>query len=79
MNWIPPRPIWFVTTTNVSFAAVVLPPRKICRDWCDRSGMSAAFNTHIGCAFETDLADTACVSCGQCIVACPTGALYEKR
>ena len=36
------------------------------------------FATHIGCAFETDLADTACVSCGQCIVACPTGALYEK-
>ena len=25
-----------------------------------------------------DLADTSCVSCGQCIVACPTGALYEK-
>ncbi len=36
------------------------------------------FKTHIGCAFEQDLNDVACVSCGQCIVACPTGALSEK-
>ena len=36
------------------------------------------FKTSIGCAFEMDLADTSCVSCGQCITACPTGALYEK-
>ena len=36
------------------------------------------FNTHIACAFEGDLADTSCVSCGQCIVVCPTGALAEK-
>lgn len=36
------------------------------------------FNTHISSAFEMGLADTSCVSCGQCIVVCPTGALYEK-
>ncbi len=36
------------------------------------------FDTHIGCAFEKDLDDVACVSCGQCIVNCPTGALREK-
>lgn len=36
------------------------------------------FNTHIGCAFESDLADSACVSCGQCVVVCPTGALTIK-
>ena len=29
------------------------------------------FDTHIGCAFEKDLGDVACVSCGQCIVNCP--------
>ncbi len=34
--------------------------------------------THIGCAFETPLGETNCVSCGQCIVVCPTGALSEK-
>jgi NADP-reducing hydrogenase subunit HndD len=36
------------------------------------------FATHIGCAFEQSLADVACVSCGQCIVVCPTGAIAEK-
>ena len=35
-------------------------------------------DTHIGSAFELPLGATSCVSCGQCIVACPTGALYEK-
>lgn len=36
------------------------------------------FKTHIGCAFEADLVDVACVSCGQCINVCPTGALTER-
>ena len=36
------------------------------------------FKTHIGAAFDQNLADVACVSCGQCIVVCPTGALSEK-
>ncbi|GHV46116.1 ferredoxin [Clostridia bacterium] len=36
------------------------------------------FKTEIGCAFEMDLASSACVSCGQCINVCPTGALSEK-
>ena len=36
------------------------------------------FKTQVSCAFESDLAETSCVSCGQCIVVCPTGALAEK-
>lgn len=36
------------------------------------------FDTHIGCAFEAKLNESPCISCGQCIVVCPTGALTEK-
>ena len=36
------------------------------------------FKTHIGSAFDLGLGDTSCVSCGQCIAVCPTGALAEK-
>ena len=35
-------------------------------------------DTHIGTPFEKQLADVPCVSCGQCTVVCPTGALVEK-
>ena len=35
------------------------------------------FDTNIGSAFEQKLEDTACMACGQCVVACPTGALME--
>jgi NADP-reducing hydrogenase subunit HndD len=36
------------------------------------------FSTNIACAFDMGLGETSCVSCGQCIVVCPVGALYEK-
>jgi NADP-reducing hydrogenase subunit HndD len=36
------------------------------------------FDTEITCAFDAPLGNVACISCGQCIVACPTGALYER-
>ncbi len=36
------------------------------------------FDTEIGCAFNADLSDTTCVSCGQCTAVCPTAALTER-
>lgn len=51
---------------------------------CDAQGISViganarGFDTHIGSAFEKDLARVSCISCGQCIVNCPTGAIVEK-
>nr|MCR4924767.1 [FeFe] hydrogenase, group A [Clostridiales bacterium] len=51
---------------------------------CDNQAISViganarGFDTHISCAFEKDLNDVACISCGQCIVNCPTGAIYER-
>ncbi len=36
-------------------------------------------NTTVGGAFDRSLVDTPCVNCGQCILACPVGALHEKE
>lgn len=40
--------------------------------------INRGFDTSIGPAFGQNLADVACVNCGQCVIACPVGALTEK-
>lgn len=35
--------------------------------------------SEIAVAFEKGLNTSSCVNCGQCILVCPTGALYEKN
>ena len=36
------------------------------------------FHVHVGSAFDMPLSESVCVGCGQCIVACPVGALSER-
>ena len=50
-----------------------------CREQVSVIGLShRGINSHVSCVFEAPLDDTACISCGQCIVNCPTGALVER-
>ena len=52
---------------------------------CDNQGISIiscvnrGFSTEVATAFENPMSDVACIYCGQCIVSCPVGALYEKN
>ena len=51
---------------------------------CDAQGISVigandrGFGTHISSPFDEDLGTVSCISCGQCIVNCPTAAIVEK-
>ena len=42
------------------------------------SAVNRGFDTVIAPSFNQKLTETTCINCGQCIVACPTGALHEK-
>ncbi|MDR0992639.1 MAG: [FeFe] hydrogenase, group A [Ruminococcus sp.] len=51
---------------------------------CEQQGVGVigpnnrGFKTHISSAYELGLAETSCISCGQCIAVCPVGAVTEK-
>ncbi|MBQ3038037.1 MAG: iron hydrogenase small subunit [Clostridia bacterium] len=51
---------------------------------CDKQTISViscvnrGFTTEVATAFGESMADVACIYCGQCINACPVGALYEN-
>ncbi len=55
---------------------------NICSDTQSVNALAAegrGFATQIGPAFFDELANSPCVMCGQCAVACPTGAITENE
>ena len=77
--------------TDFSSPSIIREPDKCilcgrCVRICDEiQGVAAIDFTHRGFdtmvlpPFEKDLSETSCVNCGQCTLACPTGALHEVR
>ena len=75
--------------TDFSSPSIIREPDKCilcgrCVRICEEvQGVSAidftrrGFGTMVLPSFEMDLSETTCVNCGQCTLACPTGALHE--
>ncbi len=54
---------------------------RICDEVMDNSALGLTgrgFDTKVEPAFSRDFKNTKCISCGQCVGVCPTGALQEK-
>ncbi|HPT03857.1 MAG TPA: [FeFe] hydrogenase, group A [Bacteroidales bacterium] len=76
--------------TDPSSASIIRDPAKCilcgrCARVCEKTiGVSAidfigkGSKSIIGPAFNKGLNISSCINCGQCILVCPTGALYEK-
>ena len=79
MNWIPVA-AHMVRDNNkcILCRRCAVQFAKKYRVWVSSAQMSVDSRLISATAFEMDLGDTSCVSCGQCIAVCPTGALYEK-
>lgn len=43
------------------------------------SALNRGYDTVIAPAFMQDLSQVACITCGQCVIACPTASLTEKE
>lgn len=76
--------------TDFSSPSIVRDPDKcilcgrcvrVCEEVQDVSAIdftSRGFDSMVLPAFEWDLSETDCVNCGQCVIACPVGALHEN-
>ena len=54
---------------------------RICEELMGVSALgivNRGFDAEVQPAFDSPLAESGCVSCGQCVAVCPTGALGEK-
>lgn len=54
---------------------------RVCEEVMGKSAIGLigrGFNTVVEPELNKNLADTDCISCGQCVALCPTGALREK-